>query len=426
MSRKATTRVGREDRRDEQERASPRRTVSASLTVVKSRDGGAAHADAEDADGEAAPRRREPGGDQRHADRERGAADAEEEPGDDQRRVGAARTASVSTGTMVATLTSGNITRRAEPVGQRAHRDAAERADDDRHRDQQGLLRAKLRPRRSLTPGPSGPSSAHAQKFTANPTVASASITPGLPAEVPVVSVLRPLPTPGRHHPPPAVCSVGWRQLTARSMEKRTGGDQLPTKVPGRRFALPRAAGRVTVGGTCQATPAEPKGRPPPMPDVRAHRVLASISRVAVLEMLREVGGPMGVRELAERMNLHNNTVRKHLDLLVENGFATRLRDGAARRGRPRYVYVASPESSPSEASCATTGCWRRSSRPTCMTPTIRRPRPRRPDGGSVRGRSTAQGTTRGSGPARRPRWSAWCGCSTTSGSSPSWLSGDR
>jgi len=86
------------------------------------------------------------------------------------------------------------------------------------------------------------------------------------------------------------------------------------------------------------------------MPDVRAHRVLASISRVAVLEMLREVGGPMGVRELAERMNLHNNTVRKHLDLLVENGFATRLRDGAARRGRPRYVYVASPESSPSEA----------------------------------------------------------------------------
>ena len=86
------------------------------------------------------------------------------------------------------------------------------------------------------------------------------------------------------------------------------------------------------------------------MPDVRAHRVLASISRVAVLETLRETGGPMGVRELAERMNLHNNTVRKHLDLLVENGFATRLRDSVARRGRPRYVYAAAPDSSPSEA----------------------------------------------------------------------------
>ena len=59
----------------------------------------------------------------------------------------------------------------------------------------------------------------------------------------------------------------------------------------------------------------------------------------------------MGVRELAERMRLHNNTVRKHLDLLVENGFATRLRDSAARRGRPRYVYyAAAPDSSPAEA----------------------------------------------------------------------------
>jgi predicted ArsR family transcriptional regulator len=86
------------------------------------------------------------------------------------------------------------------------------------------------------------------------------------------------------------------------------------------------------------------------MPDVRAHRVLASISRVAVLETLREAEGPMGVRELAERMNLHDNTVRKHLDLLIENGYATRLRDSEARRGRPRYVYAAVPDSPPTEA----------------------------------------------------------------------------
>jgi predicted ArsR family transcriptional regulator len=85
------------------------------------------------------------------------------------------------------------------------------------------------------------------------------------------------------------------------------------------------------------------------MPDVRAHRVLASISRVAVLETLRTNGGPLGVRDLAERMSLHTNTVRKHLDLLVDNGFATRLRDGEVRRGRPRYVYAAVPESSPAE-----------------------------------------------------------------------------
>ena len=40
------------------------------------------------------------------------------------------------------------------------------------------------------------------------------------------------------------------------------------------------------------------------MPDVRAHRVLASISRVAVLETLREAGRPMGVRELTERVSV--------------------------------------------------------------------------------------------------------------------------
>jgi predicted ArsR family transcriptional regulator len=85
------------------------------------------------------------------------------------------------------------------------------------------------------------------------------------------------------------------------------------------------------------------------MLDVRAHRVLASISRVAVLETLRESGGPLGVRELAERMGLHTNTVRKHLDLLVANGFVTRLRDEATRRGRPRFVYAAVPESSPAQ-----------------------------------------------------------------------------
>jgi hypothetical protein len=37
---------------------------------------------------------------------------------------------------------------------------------------------AKLRPRRSLTPGPRGPSSAHAQKLTVNPMVARARFRP--------------------------------------------------------------------------------------------------------------------------------------------------------------------------------------------------------------------------------------------------------
>ena len=76
------------------------------------------------------------------------------------------------------------------------------------------------------------------------------------------------------------------------------------------------------------------------MPDPGAHRVLASVSRVAVLEVLRRSGGPLGVLELAEVMGLHPNTVRKHLELLLEYGHVTRLRDESGKPGRPRQVYA--------------------------------------------------------------------------------------
>jgi predicted ArsR family transcriptional regulator len=76
------------------------------------------------------------------------------------------------------------------------------------------------------------------------------------------------------------------------------------------------------------------------MPDPRAHRVLASVSRVAVLEVLRRAGRPLGVQDLADTMGLHANTVRKHLDLLLEFGHVTRLRDESGRPGRPRQVYA--------------------------------------------------------------------------------------
>ena len=76
------------------------------------------------------------------------------------------------------------------------------------------------------------------------------------------------------------------------------------------------------------------------MPDPRAHRVLASVSRVAVLEVLRRAGRPLGVLDLAETLGLHANTVRKHLDLLLEFGHVTRLREESGRPGRPRQVYA--------------------------------------------------------------------------------------
>ncbi|MBX6768109.1 MAG: helix-turn-helix domain-containing protein [Actinomadura rubrobrunea] len=63
-------------------------------------------------------------------------------------------------------------------------------------------------------------------------------------------------------------------------------------------------------------------------------------SRSAVLNVLRAFG-PLGVREAAERTGLHPNTVRFHLDGLVEAGLAERATEERARPGRPRTLYRA-------------------------------------------------------------------------------------
>ncbi|WP_310741995.1 helix-turn-helix domain-containing protein [Microbispora sp. H13382] len=75
--------------------------------------------------------------------------------------------------------------------------------------------------------------------------------------------------------------------------------------------------------------------------DPRAHRVLADVSRVAVLETLRKAGRPMAIPEIAAAVGLHPNTVRGHLALLVEHGYANGGREDRERPGRPRLLYSA-------------------------------------------------------------------------------------
>ena len=71
------------------------------------------------------------------------------------------------------------------------------------------------------------------------------------------------------------------------------------------------------------------------------HQVLASISRTAVLELLRSRAQPLGVGEVAQHVGLHQNTVRSHLDLLVDAGYAVRRSEAPSGPGRPRVVYQA-------------------------------------------------------------------------------------
>ncbi|WP_235558406.1 helix-turn-helix domain-containing protein [Sphaerimonospora mesophila] len=78
--------------------------------------------------------------------------------------------------------------------------------------------------------------------------------------------------------------------------------------------------------------------------DPRAHRVLADVSRVAVLETLRRAGRPMAIPEIAAEVGLHPNTVRGHLALLVEHGYVTEGREDRERPGRPRLLYSATAE----------------------------------------------------------------------------------
>jgi DNA-binding IclR family transcriptional regulator len=54
------------------------------------------------------------------------------------------------------------------------------------------------------------------------------------------------------------------------------------------------------------------------------HQVLASASRMGVLDLLRLRAQPLGVGEVAQHVGLHLNTVRSHLDLLVDSGYAIR------------------------------------------------------------------------------------------------------
>jgi predicted ArsR family transcriptional regulator len=68
-------------------------------------------------------------------------------------------------------------------------------------------------------------------------------------------------------------------------------------------------------------------------------------SRADVLDMLRAADGPLGVREVAQRMGLHPNTARFHLEALTDAGLAARETEDRETPGRPRIGYRAVTDS---------------------------------------------------------------------------------
>lgn len=73
----------------------------------------------------------------------------------------------------------------------------------------------------------------------------------------------------------------------------------------------------------------------------RRRAMLSGVSRSAVLETLRAAQSPLSVAEVAARVGLHPNTVRRHLDRLAADGRADRTTESRNRPGRPRQLYTA-------------------------------------------------------------------------------------
>ena len=77
-----------------------------------------------------------------------------------------------------------------------------------------------------------------------------------------------------------------------------------------------------------------------PPPALNAHDALAVPSRRELLAVLRESGTGLDARVLAQRSGLHVNTVRFHLNVLIEAGFVAQTTGTRSGPGRPQALYV--------------------------------------------------------------------------------------
>jgi predicted ArsR family transcriptional regulator len=73
---------------------------------------------------------------------------------------------------------------------------------------------------------------------------------------------------------------------------------------------------------------------------------LTQPTRARLFALLGELRRPAGTEELAERLGLHPNGVRAHLERLRIAGLVTRERPRQAR-GRPRDMWLIAPDAEP-------------------------------------------------------------------------------
>jgi predicted ArsR family transcriptional regulator len=80
---------------------------------------------------------------------------------------------------------------------------------------------------------------------------------------------------------------------------------------------------------------------------IRPDHALAQPTRARLFTVLEELRRPASTDELADRLGLHRNGVRAHLERLREAGLVTRDRP-RQRRGRPRDMWTVASDARPS------------------------------------------------------------------------------
>lgn len=79
---------------------------------------------------------------------------------------------------------------------------------------------------------------------------------------------------------------------------------------------------------------------------ITTEHVLGQPTRARLFELLEAAARPMPTAELADRLEMHPNGVRNHLERMSEAGLIVRRR-AAGSRGRPRDQWVISPTALP-------------------------------------------------------------------------------
>jgi predicted ArsR family transcriptional regulator len=79
------------------------------------------------------------------------------------------------------------------------------------------------------------------------------------------------------------------------------------------------------------------------MSDLSVRKALADPHRERIVDALRDAPEGLDVRSLADRLALHENTVRWHLGLLADAGLVGSSPATNGKPGRPRMVYILEP-----------------------------------------------------------------------------------